>query len=58
MNYNGKPLHKLSKQELISLCEQLADRIGSADDLADLLKWQPPKISGVAWKGKGSPGGK
>lgn len=58
MKYNDKELHKLSKQELVDLCEKLAERIGYAEDIADLLTWQPPRIAGIAWKGVGKPGGK
>lgn len=64
-SYNGKPLHKLTKGELIDLCEKLMRQVQmlggtepadlGKDDAAD---WMPPKRVNIIWRGNGTPGGK
>lgn len=62
MQYNGKELHKYTKQELIELLEEfiLRDEARGQSPSTKLIghdTWDPPKIAGVVWKGKGKPGG-
>ena len=59
MKYNGKELHKYTKQELIEICEELIKVIGFCDSThpEDLDKddvsegvWSPPKRVNVVVK--------
>jgi hypothetical protein len=65
MMFKGRPLNRLSKQELMELCERLFDElrmVGATlpEDLSknDASEWLPPKNVNQVWKGNGKAGGK